>query len=186
MPRDPNKPVDSEHDIDLAPSTRRMHHERLPLTPHDARPTPTRPTTYNGDEEAIAQFPVPQTARVQQRRAIALSHALHLGEHQLALVEELPHLQLIRRRAPPQHPAGQVDRTQRQLGEERGRDVDFPPPRLHFADPPDHQVADGGRVAGAQGRDREELVGAEERADERGVDRGRGRGGVGAVAAHPG
>ena len=98
-------------------------------------------------------------------------------------MEVLAHLQLVGRRAPAQHAAGQVDRGQGQLREERRGDVNFPPVFLHFDDAADDQVADLGRVAGAQGQDGEELVGAQDGAGE-----GRGYGGVeggvvGAVAA---
>ena len=76
------------------------------------------------------------------------------------------------------------------MREQRGREIDFPTFCLHFDDPADHQVADFRGVAGAQGGDGEEFVGAGEGSREGGEDGGGGAcvgGGVrvGAVAAHP-
>lgn len=55
--------------------------------------------------------------------------------------------------------------------EKRGRDVDFPAILLDLDDAADDEVADLGRIAGAEGKDGEELVGFED-----GTSEGRGYG----------
>ena len=69
------------------------------------------------------------------------------------------------------------------MGQQWGREVDFPALRLHFDDAADDQVADLGRVARAEGADGEELVGFEEGAGDGGEDLGGGGVCVGSVAA---
>jgi hypothetical protein len=66
------------------------------------------------------------------------------------------------------------------LCEKRGRDVDFPAILLDFDDAADDKIADLGRIAGAEGKDREELVGFEDGASER---RSYGRMEGGAISA---
>jgi hypothetical protein len=52
------------------------------------------------------------------------------------------------------------------LCEKRGRDVDFPAVLLDLDDAADDEVADLRRIAGAKGKDGEELVGFEDGASE--------------------
>ena len=61
--------------------------------------------------------------------------------------------------------------------EKRGRDVDFPAILLDLDDAADDEVADLGRIAGAEGKDGEEFVGFEDGAGE-GRGYGRMEGGV--------
>jgi hypothetical protein len=69
------------------------------------------------------------------------------------------------------------------LCEKRGRDVNFPAILLDFDDTADDEVTDLGRIASAEGKDGEELVGFEDIASEgRGYRRMEG-GVVSAVAA---
>jgi hypothetical protein len=63
------------------------------------------------------------------------------------------------------------------LCEKRGRDVDFPAILLDFDDAADDEVANLGRIASAEGKDGEELVGFEDSASE-GRGYGRMEGGV--------
>ena len=64
--------------------------------------------------------------------------------------------------------------------EKRRRDVDFPAILLDLDDATDDEVADLGRIAGAEGKDGEELVGFEDCASE---GRGYGRMDGGVVSA---
>jgi hypothetical protein len=68
------------------------------------------------------------------------------------------------------------------LCEKRGRDIDFPAILLDLDDAADDEVADLGRIAGAEGNDGEELVGFEDCASE---GRGYGRMDGGVVSAMP-
>jgi hypothetical protein len=99
-------------------------------------------------------------------------HTLHLRDDQIALGEKRPDLQLIGTGAAAQNASGQIDRGKRELGEQRGGDVDFPPARLHLDDAANDQVADFGRVARAQRLDREEFVGFLDGAGDGGDDGG--------------
>jgi hypothetical protein len=63
------------------------------------------------------------------------------------------------------------------LCEKRGRDVDFPAILLDLDDAADDEVANLGRVAGAEGKDGEELVSFKDRASE-GRGYGRMQGGI--------
>lgn len=94
---------------------------------------------------------------MQACRAI-LVDALHLGHQQVAFTEEGPDGQLVGAGASAQDAAGQVDGAQRQDRQQRSRKVNFPPLRLHLDDPAHDQIADFGRVACAQGPDRQQFV----------------------------
>lgn len=94
---------------------------------------------------------------MQAGRAI-LVDALHLGHQQIALTEKGPDGQLIGAGASAQDTARQVDGTQRQVRQQRSREVDFPPLRLNLDDPAHDKIADFGRVACAQRTDRQQLV----------------------------
>ncbi|GKT90567.1 glutamate-cysteine ligase modifier subunit [Colletotrichum tofieldiae] len=153
---DPDEAVDAQCDVHLARAPRRVHNPLLPLGPHD---TAAAAGARDGDEDAVAQLAVLQGARVQAGGAV-LVQLLDLGHHQVAFRKKRPDLQLVRVGALAEDAAGEVDGGDLEDGELRGADVDAPALRLDLDDAADDQVADLGGVAGAEGADGEELVGA--------------------------
>lgn len=108
---------------------------------------------------------------MQARDAVPVQ-LLDLGDDEIPLGEEAPDLQLVRLGALAQDAAGEVDGGDGEDGELRGRDVDAPAAGLDLGDAADDEVADLRVVAGAEGPDAEELVGAGEGAREGGGDGG--------------
>jgi hypothetical protein len=108
---------------------------------------------------------------------------LHLAHQALPLLKERPDLQLVALRPPPQYPTRQIDRAQRQPGEERRADVDAPALGLDLDDASDDEVADLGGVAGAEWGDGEETVGLDGEAGDGRADGGGAAGDVCAVSS---
>jgi hypothetical protein len=108
---------------------------------------------------------------------------LHLAHQALPLLKERPDLQLVALRPPPQDPTRQIDRTQRQPGEEGRSDVDAPALGLDLDDASDDEVADLGGVARAEGGDGEEAVGLDGEAGDGRADGGGAAGDVCAVSS---
>ncbi|GJC85175.1 putative glutamate--cysteine ligase regulatory subunit [Colletotrichum liriopes] len=176
---DPDEAVDAQCDVHLARAPRRVHNPLLPLGPHDAA---AAAGARDGDEDAVAQLAVLQGARVQAGGAV-LVQLLDLGHHQVAFRKKRPDLQLVRVGALAEDAAGEVDGGDLEDGELRGADVDAPALRLDLDDAADDQVADLGGVAGAEGADGEELVGAGYGAGDGGNNFCRRGGNVGSVAS---
>ena len=86
-------------------------------------------------------------------------YRLHLGKDQITLGEKRADGQLVRGRALSQNSTWEVDRAEREVGEQRGGEVDFPALGVDFDDAADDEVADFGGVARAEGVDGEEFVG---------------------------
>lgn len=108
---------------------------------------------------------------------------LDLRDDEVALGEEGADLEFVRVGALAEDAAGQVDGGDLEDGELRGADVDAPALGLDLDYAADDEVADLGGVAGAQGPDGEELVGAGYGSRNGGDDFGGARGDVGAVAS---
>lgn len=80
-------------------------------------------------------------------------HTLHFCNHEIALAEKTPDLKLVCARPTSQDSPGQIDGGKRELREQRCGYIHFPPPRLDLNNASHDQIADLGRVAGAQGVD---------------------------------
>lgn len=176
---DPDVPIHTQQDVNLAASVGRFHSPQLALRTHHTSPASRAP---DGDEDAVSQLTVLQATGVQARGAV-LMQLLNLGDEQIALGEEAPDLELVGLGALAEDAAGEVDGGDLEDGELGGGDVDAPALGLDLDDAADDEVADLRVVARPQGTHREQLVGAGEGAGEGGGDGGGVWGDVGAVAA---
>lgn len=183
MLANPYVAINAEHDIDLTAIIRGGEGPDLPPRANDAGAAAAG--TCDGEKDAVAEFAVFETARMQARGPILID-PLHLRDDEFALPQERPHGEFIRAGSFPQYASRQVYGGEREVGEERSGEVDFPAFGLYFDDAADDEVADFGCVAGAEGADGEEFVGFLEGAGEGGENYGVGWGGVGAVASKKG
>ncbi len=97
--------IDAKHDIDFTAVIRGGEGPDLPPRANDARAAAAR--TRDGEKDAVAEFAVFETARMQARRPI-LIYPLHLCYDEFPLPQERPHGEFIRAGSFPQYASWQV------------------------------------------------------------------------------
>lgn len=151
---DPDVPIHAQQDVNLAAPVGRLHGPQLALRTHNAG---TATGARHGDEDAVAQLSVLETAGVQAGGAV-LVQLLDLGDEQVALGEEAPDLELVGLGALAEDAAGEVDGGDLEDGELGGGDIDAPALGLDLDDAADDEVANLRVVARAEGPHGKELV----------------------------
>ena len=123
MLADPDVSVDAEGHLDRPSTVGSLHSPRLALGADDT--SAAAADAADGEEDAVSQLAVPQTAGVQARAAL-LVQGLDLGHDEVALGEEGADLQLVRVGALAQDAAGKIDGADLQGCVLAGADVDAP------------------------------------------------------------